>query len=287
MPPPEACSKVAEFRLGDAARAAGYRLASFDDVGSTNTEALAAATAGDPGGIWFAARQQTAGRGRRGRPWQNPYGNLAASLLIVPEADPAVAATLGFVAGVALNQALGRILPAGLVRIGIDGADGEIDGSHARIALKWPNDVLADGAKLAGILLEAQKRPDGRHAIVIGIGVNVVAAPQGLPYPAVSLADLGASLDAAGVFEALSDAWVESFSLWRDGHGIAAVLAQWRGAAAGIGAPVAVSSNAGVVRGIFETIDEAGRLIVRAEDRRLIAISAGDVHFGATASAVG
>jgi BirA family biotin operon repressor/biotin-[acetyl-CoA-carboxylase] ligase len=276
---------VTGFRLGDKARAAGYRLAAFDSIGSTNTEALAASAAGDPGGIWFVTAQQTAGRGRRGRAWTSPPGNLAASLLIVPEAEPAVAATLGFVAGVALSRALAAILPAGLVKVGIDGADGEADGGPARIALKWPNDVLADGAKLAGILLEAQKRPDGRHAIVVGVGINVVAAPEGLPYPAVSLAELGAARDAADVFKALSDAWVDGFSLWRDGDGVADVLAHWRGAAAGIGAPVAVSQNGGVVRGIFETVDEAGRLIIRAEDRSIVAITAGDVHFGATASA--
>src|SRR6185312_16984906 len=111
---------------------------------------LTAASAGDPGGIWFAALQQTAGRGRRGRPWESPHGNLAASLLLVPDADPAVAATLGFVAGVALNRALAVVLPKGLVKLGLDGADGLIGGAPARIALKWPNDVLADGAKLAG-----------------------------------------------------------------------------------------------------------------------------------------
>jgi BirA family biotin operon repressor/biotin-[acetyl-CoA-carboxylase] ligase len=185
---------------------------------------------------------------------------------------------------VALNRALSAILPTGLVKIGIDGADGHIGGSAARVALKWPNDVLVDGAKLAGILLEAQKGPDGRHAIVIGFGVNVVAAPQDLPYPAASLADLKVERDAADVLAALSDAWVESFSLWRDGQGIADVLARWRGAAAGIGAPVAVSRPEGVVRGIFETIDESGRLLIRADDHSLIAITAGDVHFGATAT---
>ena len=274
------------FQLGSKARAAGYRLTGFDAIGSTNSEALAAGAAGDPGGHWFAALQQTTGRGRRGRPWQSPHGNLAASLLIVPEADPSVAATLGFVAGVALNRALSVILPAGAVKVGIDGADGQSEGAPARIALKWPNDVLADGAMLAGILLEAQKRPDGRHAIVIGFGVNVVSAPQDLPYPAVSLAELGVTRDAASVFEALSDNWVECFSLWRDGQGTSDVLALWRRAAAGIGAPVAVSRSGDVVRGIFETIDETGRLIVRAEDQSLIAITAGDVHFGATATAV-
>jgi len=278
---------VVALRLGDRARAAGYRLAAFDSIGSTNTEALNAASSGDPGGIWFAALQQTAGRGRRGRTWQNPPGNLAASLLIVPDVEPAVAATLGFAAGVSLNRALSRILPAGLVKVGIDGADGGGEGGSARIALKWPNDVLADGAKLAGILLEAQKLPDGRHAIVIGIGVNVVAAPQGLPYPAVSLMDLGVERDASDVLEALSDAWVEVFSLWREGQGVAEVLDLWRRSAAGIGAPVAVSRSEGVVRGIFETVDAAGRLIVRADDQSRIAITAGDVHFGVTASVAG
>ncbi|MBU1335128.1 MAG: biotin--[acetyl-CoA-carboxylase] ligase [Alphaproteobacteria bacterium] len=274
---------MSEFALGHKARAAGYRLRGYDSIGSTNSEALASASAGDPGGIWFAARQQTEGRGRRGRQWESPHGNLAATLLIVPEADPTLAATLGFVAGVSLSTALSAILPGGLVKIGIDGADGL--GGNSRIALKWPNDVLADGAKLAGILLEASKLPDGRHAIAIGFGVNAVAAPQGLPYPATSLVELGVSRTAEDVFEALSDAWVDVFGVWNDGRGIGDVLKQWRASAAGIGAPVAVNQNGEVLRGIFETIDDAGRLIVRADDNRRIAITAGDVHFGATASA--
>ena len=272
-----------EFSLGPRARAAGYRLRGYDSIGSTNAEAIAAANAGDPGGIWFVARQQTAGRGRRGRTWENPHGNLAATLLLVPEADTSVAATLGFVAGVALSGALSSILPNGSVKIGIDGAD-ELNGS-GRIALKWPNDVLADGAKLAGILLEASKMPDGKHAIAIGIGINIVAAPTGLPYPATSLVDLSNERTAEDVFEALSDAWVEAFGLWNDGLGIEAVLQRWRGSAAGIGAPVSISQDGNILRGIFETIDAAGRLIVRADDDRRIAVTAGDVHFGATASA--
>lgn len=270
------------FTLGPKARAAGYRLRGHDTIGSTNTEALAAAAAGDPGGIWFAALQQTEGRGRRGRQWINPHGNLAATLLILPDADPASSATLGFVAGVALNRALSEILPGGMVKIGIDGADAMGGG---RVALKWPNDVLADGAKLAGILLEASKLSSGRQAVAIGIGVNVVAAPEGLPYPATSLAALGAPCSAESVFEALSDAWVDAFRLWNDGRGVGDVLKHWRASAAGIGAPVAVNQDGDVLRGIFETIDDDGRLIVRTDDTRRIAITAGDVHFGATASA--
>lgn len=274
---------MADFSLGSKARAAGYRLRAFDSIGSTTAEAVSAAQAGDAGGIWFVATEQTAGRGRRGRVWVHTPGNLAATLLIVPDADPALTATLGFVAGVAVGAALDAVLPPGTVKIGLDGADG-IDG-RSRVALKWPNDVLADGAKLVGIGLEATKLDDGRHAIAIGIGVNVVAAPTDLPYPATSLAELGVTRSAQDVFEALSDAWVEIFSLWNDGRGIGDVLKRWRASAAGIGAPVAVNQNGAIVRGIFETIDDAGRLIVRANDDSRIAITAGDVHFGATASA--
>lgn len=271
---------MAGFWLGSRAASRGYRLNGFDSVGSTSNEAATAAQAGDVGDVWFCALEQTAGRGRRGRPWQTVPGNLAASLLIVPDADPAIAATLGFVAGVALNRALGEIVPAAQLKTGIDGADL----AKGRIALKWPNDVLADGAKLAGILLEAQKRPDGGMAIVIGFGVNVVAAPDGLPYPATSLRALGLDASAETVFGALSDAWVDVIETWDQGRGITQVLELWRQSAAGIGAEVAVNRDGDIVRGIFETIDEAGRLIVRANDNSRIAITAGDVHFGTTAS---
>ncbi len=269
------------FWLGPRAATRGYRLHGYDSIGSTSTEAVRAAAAGDAGDVWFCALQQTEGRGRRGRAWHTTHGNLAASLLVVPDCDPSVSATLGFVAGVAMNRALTLLLPDAVVKQGIDGADGQ---NGSRIALKWPNDVLADGAKLSGILLEAQKRPDGGLAVVIGMGVNVVAAPEGLPYPATSLRALGYDISAETVFAALSDAWVDTVEVWNAGRGIADILSLWREAAAGIGAEVAVQREGEVVRGVFETIDEAGRLIVRANDNRRIAITAGDVHFGATAS---
>ena len=268
---------MSSFWLGPIASGRGYRLHGYDEVGSTSTEAAAAAAAGDVGEVWFAALRQTAGRGRRGRAWETPSGNLAASLLIVPDCDPAIAATLGFVAGVALNRALGATLPPGIVKQGIDGAN--------RVSLKWPNDVLADGAKLAGMLLEAQKRPDGRHAVVIGIGVNVVSAPAGLPYPATSLRDLGLDISAETIFAALAEEWVVAYELWDNGRNVADILRRWRASAAGIGAEVAVARDGDVIRGIFESIDDAGRLIVRANDNSRIAITAGDVHFGVTATA--
>lgn len=263
---------MAGFWLGPSAGVRGYRLHGFDTVGSTNTEAARAAASGDVGDVWFAALRQTEGRGRRGRAWDTASGNLAASLLVVPEVDAATAATLGFVAGVALSQALVDLLPSGV--------------EAGRIALKWPNDVLADGAKLAGILLEACKQPDGRMAIVVGFGVNIVAAPAGLPYPATSLRELGVEHSAESVLAALSDRWVDCYAQWDGGRGIAQILARWRARAAGIGGEVAVDRGGDIVRGRFETIDDAGRLIVRLKDGQRTAISAGDVHFGASASVV-
>jgi BirA family transcriptional regulator, biotin operon repressor / biotin---[acetyl-CoA-carboxylase] ligase len=267
---------VQEFWLGPKATSRGYRLVGFDSVGSTSSEAARAAMSGDVGDVWFAALEQTAGRGRRGRPWATAKGNLAASLLLLPDVDPSITATLGFVAGVALSRALAEAVPG--LRLGPDGA--EMQG--ARVALKWPNDVLADGAKLAGILLEAQKLPSGSMAIVIGFGINVASAPEDLPYPATSLAALGKHVPPASLFAALAESWVDCLELWNRGRGVSDILGLWRGAAAGIGSEVAVQRDGEVVRGIFETIDDSGRLIIRAGESQRIVITAGDVHFGAT-----
>jgi BirA family transcriptional regulator, biotin operon repressor / biotin---[acetyl-CoA-carboxylase] ligase len=273
-----------EFRIGAAARAAGYRLVAFPEVGSTNAEALNAARGGDPGKAWFATSHQTAGRGRRGRAWVTPSGNLAASLLLVVDFDPGTAASLGFVAGLALDEALRDVAPALAVRIAMDGIEPGQGGEGDRLRLKWPNDLLFDGAKLAGILLEGEMLPDGRFAVVIGIGVNVVEAPQGLPYPAVALNQLGAPVDAAGLFLALSDAWASVERIWAGGRGFAAIRRLWLERAAGIGESVAVRLGDRVVSGIFETIDETGRLVVRLPDGQSRTIAAGEVHFGAVAS---
>lgn len=274
------------FQLGARALSEGYELVYFDTVGSTNTEALAAARTGQADRTWFATSQQTAGRGRRGRPWQSPRGNLAASLLIEVASASSDIASIGFVAGVALGRTLNRLLPDARFRVALDGADGKTEtGARARVALKWPNDVLSDGAKLAGILLESERLPNGAQAVAIGLGINVVAAPADVPYPATSMSALGAEIEAAAVFAALSDAWCEAFDIWDFGSGLSGVLSEWRKMAGGLGETISVATPAGVERGIFETIDDSGRLRLRRPDGDLITISAGDVHFGATAMA--
>jgi len=254
------------FALGPRARSAQYRLVSFDTVNSTNAEALTRVRAGERGQLWLATAHQMAGVGRRQRAWISPPGNLACSIIETVEADHAGAATLGFAAGLALETALRRV-----------------SGDAVAFQLKWPNDVLADGKKLAGILIEAEPASDGLAAVV-GIGVNVVAAPEGTPYPATSLKALGITTDAETLFAALSDAWAEWFTVWDHGHGFGAIREQWLARAAGLGAPVEVRHGEQLILGVFETIDEDGRLVV-SHNGQSTKVAAGDVYFGAAMSA--
>jgi BirA family biotin operon repressor/biotin-[acetyl-CoA-carboxylase] ligase len=275
------------FRLAPSATSAGYRIESFASVGSTNAVALERARAGDTGALWLVTKKQDAGRGRRGRAWETPEGNLAATLLVTRLTDLKAAASLGFVAGLALGEALDAVVPSGTVSIAPDGADlaGTGGARGGRFELKWPNDVLSGGAKLAGILLESESLRDGSYAVAVGIGVNVAAHPNGLPYPATSLAALGARCDAETLFLALSDSWVGVASVWAQGRGLAAIRDRWLRRAAGLGSQVAVRLDGTVLRGIFETIDAECRFVIRDADGQRHAIAAGDVHFGAIASA--
>jgi BirA family biotin operon repressor/biotin-[acetyl-CoA-carboxylase] ligase len=265
------------FSLGPRAISAGYRLAAFDHIGSTNAEAMSRGREGERGPLWFVTSEQTAGRGRRQRAWIAPRGNLASSILEVIDVSPQVAATLGFAAGLALEAALQKVSVETSLRAA--GSD------EMKYALKWPNDVLAGRRKLAGILLEAEAVAENRLAVVVGIGTNVVAAPEGTPTPAVSLAALGVHIGAEELFGALSDAWVEFRGIWDRGRGFGEIRRLWLERAAGLGQPVAIQSGGSTVEGIFDSIDETGCLIVRTAGGHSVPISAGDVYFGSAASA--
>jgi BirA family biotin operon repressor/biotin-[acetyl-CoA-carboxylase] ligase len=314
------------FALGPNALAGGYRLAAFETIGSTSAEALKRARAGDKGRLWVTAIAQTEGHGRRGRPWQTPSGNLAASLLMPVAVEGSMAATLGFVAGLALADSIRAVAldklnvdgtgakpsppcgervarAAGWVRglantkAGRDdpspsrsygsatpspqgGGEGAFPFGGGRLQLKWPNDVLIDGAKVAGILLEAVTTPGSSASVVVGIGVNVRHAPEGVPYPATSLAETGVGVTAEALFQALAEAWVEQMGLWDSGRGFAEIRRNWLDLAAGIGGPIAVRAGSEMVRGTFETIDAKGRLVVRGSDGTAKQVTAGEVHFG-------
>ena len=262
------------FNLGSQAISAGYTLAAFDQIGSTNAEALSRARNGERGPTWFVTQEQTAGRGRRQRAWIAPRGNLACSVLEVIDVAPAVAATLGFAAGLALETALQKVSIEAALRLG-PGAP--------KYTLKWPNDVLADGKKLSGILLEAEAVGD-RLAVVVGIGTNVVAVPEGTPTPAVSLAALGVQIGAEELFAALSDAWVEFRGIWDNGRGFVELRRLWLARAAGLGERVAVRTGTAALEGTFDTVDDTGCLIIRTADGRLMPVTAGEVYFGSAAS---
>jgi BirA family transcriptional regulator, biotin operon repressor / biotin---[acetyl-CoA-carboxylase] ligase len=265
------------FSLGSRAVSAGHRLAAFDQIGSTNAEALSRARDGERGPIWLVTSEQTAGRGRRHRAWIAPRGNLACSVLEVIDVSPSTAATLGFAAGLALEAALQKLsIEASLRSAGSD---------DMKLSLKWPNDVLAGRRKLAGILLEAETVADNRLAVVVGIGTNVVAAPEGTPTPATSLAALGVHIGAEELFATLSDSWAEFRGIWDQGHGFGEIRRLWLQRAAGLGQPVAIQAGSSTVEGIFDTLDETGCMVIRTADGSRVPISAGDVYFGSAASA--
>ncbi|MDB5522114.1 MAG: Biotin--acetyl-CoA-carboxylase ligase [Tardiphaga sp.] len=265
------------FALGPQARRAGVGLKVFDETGSTNNNAMDHARAGGPAPCWFVTTMQTAGRGRRNRAWVAPRGNLASSVLEILEVTPSVAATLGFAAGLALEKAL-RQVSAEAVRRAPDSAANDY-------RLKWPNDILAGGAKLVGMNLEAEARPDGKLAVVVGMGTNVVATPENMPYETACLHALGVSASAEDLFAALSDSWQEMRGIWNNGLGFPDVRALWLERAAGLGQAVSIKTGTSVISGIFDTIDDTGCMIVVTTDHKRIPIAAGDVYFGDIASA--
>jgi BirA family transcriptional regulator, biotin operon repressor / biotin---[acetyl-CoA-carboxylase] ligase len=247
--------------LGQVASAEGYRLESSDELGSTNDEAMARARAGDPGKSWFVATVQTKGRGRLGRVWRSPPGNLYASLLLIDASPPALSAQLGFVAGVALAGALKVLLR-----------------DASRLRLKWPNDALFDGAKLSGLLLEGASVPNGSFACIVGFGVNCLSSPKDLPYSTVCLRDIGAvSADRGDLFALLSDGMAHWIKVWDRGAGFARVREAWLALAGGLGETIRVSQGATSRQGLFRGIDAQGRLLLDIGAGAPLVIEAGDV----------
>jgi len=249
--------------------AAGYRLLSLEATDSTNDDALQAARSGDPGSLWIAAGEQRAGRGRHGRQWTSPPGNLYTSLLLIDPCDAASAPQLGFVAGLALHEAIEAVTGLGA----------------PRLSLKWPNDLLLDGAKVSGLLLEGHRLgSNGPLAIIIGFGVNVAFAPSGTPYPAAALQAIKPGLTRQQVFRSLADAFARTFSAWRasarmnaaDPFG--AVRRLWLERAAGLGQEVGLRLPSGEKKGIFDGLDRSGRLQLKT-GTGVELIDAGDLYF--------
>ena len=246
--------------IATAALERGYRLAHLASIGSTNQEALELARSGEPGPLWVVADVQTRGRGRTGRDWSSPRGNLYATLLLVDPCEARVMSQLGFVAGVALARALRAIA-----------------GPDRGLALKWPNDVLCDGAKLAGILVEAISAPRGILSAVLGFGVNCQSHPTDLAYPATHLtAVVGAGGTRDLLLSTLSASVPDVLDLWNRGAGFAAIRAEWLRHALPVGSALAVTRPDGRYRGKFKSVDSDGRLLLDT-DCGVLTVEAGDV----------
>jgi BirA family biotin operon repressor/biotin-[acetyl-CoA-carboxylase] ligase len=254
------------FVVGPRAAQAGHRAIVHERLDSTNSEALRLARGGEDGPLWIVALEQVAGRGRRGREWISGSGNLTTSLLFTEDVAPTIAATFGFAASLAVCETCETLAP------------------NVAFAVKWPNDVLADGSKVAGILLESEMQGDAL-VIVAGFGLNLSSAPDGMTFPATSLGRLGAAASAEVAFAGLTDSCVEVLELWQRGQGFTGIRKRWLERANGVGQAVSIRVGDRSEEGIFETLDEQGRLMLRRADGSLRTISAGDVYFGQAASA--
>lgn len=233
---------------------------------STNAEALRLAP-GLSGPAWVLAREQFAGRGRRGRDWAMPAGNFAGTLVLRPKGGPLAAAQLSFVAALALYDALG-----------------DACGPSARLAIKWPNDVLLNAGKVAGILLESAGSGSGVQAVAVGIGVNLAAAPDAaqVEQRAISPVSVRGETGHSVTPEEFLDLLAPAFARWQaqlDTYGFTPIRNAWLARAAKLGEPIIARTGGSEHHGVFEGIDDHGALILKTAAGRQI-IPAADVFFG-------
>ena len=241
-----------------------FRHIELGDVASTNIECMERARSGDPGGLWITAVRQTGGRARRGRNWVSEPGNLYSSLLLIDPAPWQALASLPMAVTVAVHDAIASVLPA--------------DAAEA-LRIKWPNDMLISGRKTSGILIEAEQLAEGRRAVVIGCGVNVAHFPEAGLYPATCLNDQGSAATPQDLFARLVVSMDRTLKAWAQGRGLAAIREAWIDRAQGIGDPVTVNLPERKIHGLFDGIDDEGRLMLAMPDGSRQMIASGDVFF--------
>lgn len=231
------------------------------DVSSTNDFCLQHARDGAASGLWISARCQLGGRGRRGRQWVSETGNLYASLLLNNPAARENIGTLPLVAALAANFAIKKALA----------------NSSAKVRIKWPNDILIDGAKVCGILLESEQVFKDQISVVIGIGINVSHHPDQALYKTTCLNSLGVSVSPQDLFAYLFEEMKYVLALWDEGRGLSAIRDLWLENAAGIDEDIKINLPNEVLYGRFIGLSEDCNLILRQEDGDEIKIAAGDV----------
>ncbi len=238
-----------------------FRTEWLDETGSTNALAAERALAGERGPIWIAARRQTAGRGRRGREWSALDGNLFTTGLFTIDVGPALAAQLSFAAALAVADVCDIAL-----------------GDPSRTRVKWPNDVLVDGHKVAGILLESGSAPGGGLWLAVGIGLNVVAAPEAVERPAISLRDAGGQVEREAALDQLARAFHGRMAAWRQA-GFGPIRDAWLARAHGLGDSCLVRLDNESLTGRFSDLGPDGSLQLDLASGERRYISAGDVYF--------
>jgi len=243
----------------------GYGLHVVQEVDSTLNEAARIAPAAQ-GPVWIMANHQTAARGRRGRAWANPSGNLAATLLLRPEGNPEQAALRSFVAALALFDACVAVT-----------------GRAAGLSLKWPNDVLLNGGKLAGILLESTGHGREVSHLAIGIGVNLAEAPgadqieSGAVRPVSLLSETGAHVTPEDFLTELAVAYA-GYERQFATYGFDPIRIAWLSRAARLGEVITARTGSTETTGTFETVDAGGNLVLNTAKGR-VSIPAADVFF--------
>ena len=239
----------------------GYALCVHETLVSTNSEALRRAGEGAASGLWVWARTQSGGRGRLGRRWESFPGNLFASLLLQTDCAPKQIAQLGFVAGIALHDA-------------VSGLSGN---TLKHLVLKWPNDLLLDGMKAGGILLESSVQNNGRQVVVIGIGLNLSAHPDIDDHPATDLSAHGIKATPGVALERLSSAFDDRLGIWDSGAGFAQIRSAWSERALAINSPIRVRLADELLEGVYLGIDPTGALMLELGDGHKRYITTGDV----------
>ena len=240
-----------------------------DELDSTNSEAQRRIASGQLEGTWITARRQAAGRGRSGRDWQSLDGNLFASLLLPLHCPPTVLHHLSLVSGLALHNALQNTSKV----IGVD----------IEPRLKWPNDVLIDNAKVAGILIESSIVGD-RALAIIGFGVNIQAAPELADRNTSSLADFGVSTTASEFLAYLDQALSAEINRWDCGPGFHLIREDWLKHSFDIGHPISINTAKARVEGEFAGLDKDGALLIRTTEGNIELFHFGDVAVGGEAA---
>ena len=241
-----------------------YKLISMEQIGSTNEEAKRLAKLGEqktPEGTIVWAKSQTNGRGRRGRKWVSPEGNLYLSLVLRPSEPANKAAQLGFVGAVALCGALGEVCEPGI-----------------EVYCKWPNDILVFERKVAGILLEFDyEKNSGTSFVILGLGVNLQHYPDNTEYPATSLAEEGQFILSTKLLEAFSRHFMDWTRRWVD-TGFENIRVEWKRLAKGLGQDIEIKLENETLKGKFKDLDANGALLLEINGK-IKPINAGSVFF--------